>query len=86
MATFYVWDKSGQYKEIVYANSADEAVDKAKLLLNIHAPMVQERWSFVETHQIKNKITEDYAVTRQQLRYADIKTAENRTWRDKEYN
>lgn len=85
MAVYYVWDSEGIYKTSVEATQPESAIILARMSHGIKAAMVQEEFAFIELHQIKDKLTLEHARTRQNLRFADIKNSENRTWRDRKY-
>jgi hypothetical protein len=82
---YHVWDVAGYYRTAVTAETPEGAIVLARMSHGIKAAMVQDEQQFLELHSIKNNNMLIHALNRQQLRYADIKSAEQRTWRDRAF-
>jgi hypothetical protein len=82
---YHVWYEDGSYKgKFQKLNSPEEAIQMAKTF-NVFNPIIQEEQSFMAQHSIKTEEQLQNMLHRQQLRYAEVKSVENRTWRDKAY-
>jgi hypothetical protein len=82
---YHVWYADGTYwGSLSDAADIESAVVMAKKL-GVQSPMIQDEQSFVSAHVINERTTLEHVLNRQQLRYADIKSAEQRTWRDRAY-
>ena len=81
---YHVWNQEWQYTRSIEATSVEEAIQVAKAI-GIPYPIVQDQESLAAQYYLKP--TDDIAKLARtiKLRFADIKSAEQRNWRDRSY-
>jgi hypothetical protein len=85
MNNYHVWTVTGVYVDEISAEDEQQALNKAKTIHKVHAPMVQNVQHFIEQWKPTSENNHQHICMNQQLRYADIKASEQRTWRDRRY-
>lgn len=83
MEVYYVWNADGIFIGQIKAESTEDALYVSKM--KTPCAWVQSEQAFIELHQIRDKLTLEHARNRQQLRFAEVKDSETRTWRDRKY-
>lgn len=87
---YHVWDRNMQYLRDIdiedhLAGDISTVLQVAKQQCNTPAPAVQSVSSFIDQYMIKSYEEHQRLLMSQYLKFAEIKTTEQRSWRDRRY-